>query len=161
VWRGHSCPRYAVWRPRPCLVRQSISNVLASHSRDTNDFIPAALAGRNGNGTSRHLQKFRKEFDASFVGPPLNRRSGQRNFQRIPHLASDPILLRPRMHLDRKRRPVAGLTNRNHRSMLQCRESDSSMNNCNTNTYIEQVIAHTMGWYEYLAKLGERAINHN
>ena len=39
--------------------------------RDTDDLISAALAGGNGNGRSRHLQKFRKEFDASLIGAPL------------------------------------------------------------------------------------------
>src|SRR5579863_982584 len=47
---------------------QSFANVFGRHPGDTNDFIPAAETGRNGNGTSWQVQKFGEEFDAGLVG---------------------------------------------------------------------------------------------
>src|ERR1700756_1324000 len=57
--------------------------------RDADDLISAALAGGNGNGRSRHLQKFRKEFDAALVGSAVYGRRGQGDFERIAEFAGD------------------------------------------------------------------------
>src|SRR5258708_23309433 len=80
--------------PCPRLVAQSIANVLGGHPRYANHFIPAGLAGRNGNGRSRHLQKFREEFDAGGIGAAVDRRCGERDFERVADLAGDGVLLR-------------------------------------------------------------------
>jgi hypothetical protein len=97
---------------------QSISNMLASDTRHANHFIPAAPAGRNGNGTARHLQKFRKEFDACLVGAPFYGKRGQRDFQRIAHCARDAILPRPRMNLYREAEARAGFVDCEHKNAL-------------------------------------------
>src|SRR6267143_2197038 len=47
---------------------KALPNFLRCHARYSNDFLPAALPGCNGNGRAWDLQKFREEFDAGFVG---------------------------------------------------------------------------------------------
>src|SRR5260370_10687979 len=44
------------------------SPFLGRKPRHTNQFAAPGLAGGNGNGTVRQLQKFREEFDAALIG---------------------------------------------------------------------------------------------
>ena len=74
----------------------------------------AGLAGSNSNGGARHLQKIRKEFNASFVGFSFDRGSGERNFQRPTQFAGDGILSRTRVNFDGKGYPAGGLVDGNH-----------------------------------------------
>jgi hypothetical protein len=46
--------------------------LLDGQTLDANYFIPARFAGRNGNGRSRNLQKFREEVDAGLVGASVD-----------------------------------------------------------------------------------------
>jgi len=98
--------------PRPRLAAQSISNVLGGHHAD--DFIAAGLAGRNGNGRSRRLQKFREEFDAGGIGPAVDGRRGQGDSQRIGEFASDGVLFCARMNFDREGDGGEAIVDRNH-----------------------------------------------
>ena len=98
------------------LFRQSLAHKCGSDPCDANDFIPPAQAGRNGNGRSRHLQKFREKFDASVIGAAFQGRRGQRELQRVAQFAGDGILLRPRMHLHRERNSVIALFDGKHGS---------------------------------------------
>jgi hypothetical protein len=50
------------------LHRDTFSDFVGRKSGDANHFCAAGLAGSNGNGRSRYLQKFREEFDAGFIG---------------------------------------------------------------------------------------------
>lgn len=111
VWRGRLA-RDCRFAPRVCdLVQHSTAHVFGRHSRHADNFIAAALAGRNGNGRSRHLQKFCEKLDAGFVGSAFDRRGGEREFERIADFACDRILFGARMNSDRKRDTVFSLVN--------------------------------------------------
>ena len=105
MWRG---------RPRPRSAAQPIANALGGHSRNADDFIPASLTGRNGNGRTRHLQKFRQEFNAGLVGSTLDGRSGERDFERIADLASDAGLLSAWMNFHGETYSIAVVANPKH-----------------------------------------------
>ena len=98
----------------PALHCNAFAQFVRRKPRDADDFIPAALAGGNGNGRSRHLQKFREEFDAGLVGSIIYRRTGQRNFERIANLAVESILFGPRMNSYGKRYSAARNPKRDH-----------------------------------------------
>jgi hypothetical protein len=83
--------------PLPYLLRRQPGNA--------DDFIPAGLAGGYGNGRSRHLQKFGKEFDAGVVGSTVDRSAGQGDFERLAEFAGDRVLLRAGMDFDGKGGP--------------------------------------------------------
>src|SRR5271155_2611952 len=68
--------------------------------RDTDNFLAAGLAGGNGNGRSRHHQKFREEFDAGLVGAAIDGWRGQREFERVAEFAGDGIFPGARVDLD-------------------------------------------------------------
>src|SRR5579872_321263 len=93
---------------------QTIANILPSHSHHAHDLIPAGLASGNGNGRSRHLQKFREEFNAGPVRSSLDRRSSKRNLQRVAEFAGNRVLLRTWMNLDRKANSTVGFMKGNH-----------------------------------------------
>lgn len=67
--------------------------------RHSNHLPAATLAGRYGNGRTRNLQKICKEIDAGFVGPAIDGRRGQRQFDCIANFASDCVLFCSRMNL--------------------------------------------------------------
>src|SRR6266403_2996243 len=94
VWRG---------RPRPRSIAQTLSYLLSGQPRDPDNLIPAGLAGSNSNGRTRHIQKFRKEFDAGLVCFAVYRRGGERDLEGVAHLASNCVFLRARMDLDCER----------------------------------------------------------
>jgi hypothetical protein len=73
------CPRSgtAVLRPQPS------PDFICGQSCNSNNFVPAGFAGRYGNGRTRHLQKICEEFDAGFIGPSVDCRCGQSQFQRV------------------------------------------------------------------------------
>jgi hypothetical protein len=112
VCRGHSCPRLLP-PTLPCqflpvnicsrLHPKKLPNFLCRYARYPNDFVPAALAGRNGNGRSRHLQKICEEFDAGLIGFAVDRRRGQGDFERVADLAGDRVLSGSGLQLDRYR----------------------------------------------------------
>ncbi len=83
---------------RPRLVPQPIPHILAVTPPTRITLFRLALAGGNGNGRPRHLQKFREEFDAGLVGPALDRRRGQRKFKRVAKFPGDRVLPRPGMN---------------------------------------------------------------
>src|SRR5579872_4901796 len=105
----------AMWRGRNRMsCTQTIANILPSHSHHAHDLIPAGLASGNGNGRSRHLQKFREEFNAGPVRSSLDRRSSKRNLQRVAEFAGNRVLLRTWMNLDRKANSTVGFVKGNH-----------------------------------------------
>lgn len=53
--------------------------------------VAAGLAGSNGNGRSRQLQKVCEEFDARIVGFAVGRRRGEGNFDCIAEFAGDGV----------------------------------------------------------------------
>jgi hypothetical protein len=71
---------------------EPLSDFVCSQSGDTNYFLPAVLTGSYGNGSAGHLQEFRQELDAGFVGSAFDRRRRQRQFDRIANFAGDGIL---------------------------------------------------------------------
>jgi len=75
---------------------------ICARACDANHFVPTGLAGGNGNGRARDLQKFCEKFDAGVVGLSIYRRSGERKPQRIANFAGHRILFRPRMDLTAK-----------------------------------------------------------
>ena len=86
MWRG---------RPRPRLLYFYLcrlnENILATYPnpfpdffrrklRNSNNFSATGLSGSNGNGSARHLQKFRNEVDACVVTLAIERRCDKRKF---------------------------------------------------------------------------------
>src|SRR6266851_2885003 len=82
---------------------QAFLDLLRGQPRHPDNFIPAGLAGSNSNGRTRHIQKFRKEFDAGGVGLAVHGRSSQRDLECVADVAGDCVLLRARMDFDRER----------------------------------------------------------
>ena len=85
---------------------------------NTNHFVTIALAGGNGNGRSRNLQKIRKEFDAGLVGAPIDGRRGKGEFKRIAKFAGDSTFLCARVNSDRESGARYGLMNSNQNAFL-------------------------------------------
>src|SRR6266852_501744 len=50
------------------LFSNALPDFFSRESRDSDHFLAAGLAGSNGNGRTRHLQKFCEEFDAGLIG---------------------------------------------------------------------------------------------
>ena len=98
----------------PALHCNAFAQFVRRKPRDADDFIPAALAGGNGNGRSRHLQKFGEEFDASLICPAFDRRCGQGDFKGVAKFAGDGILLRTRMNSHRETDTVVGFMDCEH-----------------------------------------------
>ena len=100
----------------PCwrLHSQLLPYLFGRHPGHANHFTPAGLAGGNGNGRSRHPQKFREEFDAGLIGPSFDWRCGQRDFQRIAEFACDGVLLGAGMNANRERNARLVLTDWDH-----------------------------------------------
>src|ERR1700692_1566393 len=98
----------------PALHCDALAQFVGRKPRDADDFIPAALAGGNGNGRSRHLQKFGEEFDASLIGSAVYGRRGQRDFERIAEFAGDGVLLGARMDFHRESYTATRNLKRNH-----------------------------------------------
>src|SRR2546425_6925778 len=96
-----------MWRgaPRPRLHAEPRSNDVGRQPGHNNDFVAAGLAGGNGNGRTRHLQKFREKVDASGISLAVHRRRSQRDFQCISNLPSDRVLPGAWMHLHGKTGP--------------------------------------------------------
>jgi hypothetical protein len=93
---------------------QPLPHFARGNPRHANDLIPAGLAARNGNGTSRHLQKFCEKFNAGIICTSPDRGRSQRYFQGIANFAADDVFLRAGMHSDREANAVAVLSHRNH-----------------------------------------------
>lgn len=89
-----------------CSSAQKVADIIATHARHANDFVPAALASGNGNGRSRYLQKFREKVDARLIRAAFDRRRGQRKFQSVPEFARDRVLFRARMNSDTENNSV-------------------------------------------------------
>jgi len=87
---------------------------VSRHSRHANNFIPASVAGRYGNGRTGHIQKIRQEFDAGLVRPTVDRRRGQSQFQRIAQFAGDGVFPGPGLNSDREGSTNRRFANRNH-----------------------------------------------
>src|SRR5215472_6660097 len=126
---------------KSALVRQPLPYILTADARDSYHFVPAGLAGRNGNGRAWHLQKFCKEFHASLIRTTFNRWSGQRQLQGFSQLARDRILFRARMHLNSKRDSLATLCNFDHGSTRLGHPSRMSRNECNRSTVITAILS--------------------
>src|SRR5215471_19066231 len=92
--------------------------LLGGQSHHADDFIPAAVAGRNGNGRSRHLQKLCEEFDAGLIGAALNGRHGEREFNCVSQFPSDRALFRVRMNSDSEGNTPVAVLDGNHGRML-------------------------------------------
>src|SRR6266478_337702 len=121
VWRG---------RPRPRSIAQTLSYLLSGQLRHPDNLIPAGLAGSNSNGRTRHIQKFRKEFDAGGVGLAVHRRSSQRDFKRITDLPGNCVLLRSRMDFDREAHSGGRVSYNYHRKALPQRSRRTRRKPC-------------------------------
>ncbi len=98
VWRGH-CFRMglAAYCAPGRASTEPDSHLLRGKACHANHFIPAGMTGRNGNGRSRHLQKFCEEFDASLIGSAFDWRCRQREFQRFADHTGDSVFLGARV----------------------------------------------------------------
>src|SRR5580700_1106188 len=74
---------------RTALYSNSSAYFFRGQPRDANHFSAAGVAGGNGNGRSRHFQKFREEFDAGFVGFAIGRRRNEGNFEGVAEFAGE------------------------------------------------------------------------
>src|SRR5580698_7060668 len=72
-------------------------------SGDANQFCAAGLAGGNGNGRARYLQKSCEEFDAGVVGFAIDRRGGERNFDHTAECAGNRVFFGAGMDFDGER----------------------------------------------------------
>src|SRR5882672_10088722 len=107
-----------VWRGHPRLLAQTVSYLLSGQARDPDHFIPAGLAGSNSNGRARHIQKFRKEFDAGGVGFAVHGRSSERDFKCVADMAGDCVFLCAGMDFDSEGGFSGRLLIRGHRKRL-------------------------------------------
>src|SRR5581483_5248261 len=111
-------PRRSNWLLNACADRASsakaIAHILPADTRNPNNFISTARAGRNGNGRSRDLQSFGDELDAGLVGPAFEWRRGHGQFHCVPHFAGDRILFRARMKPDRESYAVLAFVDPKH-----------------------------------------------
>jgi hypothetical protein len=62
------------------------------HSGNANNFEPAGFAAGDSNGRARYFENAGKELDRRSIGLAVNRRSCERDFQRIAYYAGDCIL---------------------------------------------------------------------
>src|SRR5579871_1087845 len=93
---------------------------LRGQSHHANYFIAAAVAGRNGNGRSRHLQKFCEEFDAGLIGSSLDWRRGERELEGIAEFAGDGVLFRARVNFDGEAYALVAVLDWNHHGRMPC-----------------------------------------
>lgn len=120
---------------------QPLPHFLRRQPRYTNHFPAAALAGRYGNGGTRNLQKICQEFDARLVGLAFNWRRCQREFKRATDLASDDILLRPRVDFDCEARAGRCFLNGNQECLSDgMPKNDKNKDYCDS--HIDQISRH-------------------
>jgi hypothetical protein len=94
------------------------------YSRDANDFIPASLAGRYGNGGTRNLQNICEEFNARLIRSAVSggRRQGQ--FHCAADLSDKRILFSTWLHPDSEGRACGCVPNRNHKLQFHHRVTE-------------------------------------
>ncbi len=63
------------------LAAQAVANVPSADACYPNYFIPARMAGGNGNGRARNVQKICEELDAGLVGAAFDGWSGERKLK--------------------------------------------------------------------------------
>ena len=83
--------------PRSCGEDKPRDLVFFSQStqpRNADYLSSAGLAGRYGNGRTWNLQKICEEFDAGLISAAFDRRSHQRELQRLAEFSGDGVLLR-------------------------------------------------------------------
>ncbi len=122
--REASCLAEGTKVPFTALHSNPSANFARCHSRDANDFIPAGLAGRYGNGRTGNIQKICEEFDAGLVGSAFGRRRSERKLKRIAEFAGDGILFRARVNLDCEADTCRSVENRNHGFQFHHRVTD-------------------------------------
>ena len=81
---------------------QTASYYFRRQARHTDDFIPAGLAGCNGNGGTRQVQKFCEKINAGFVGFAVDGRGCEGQFYCVAYFAGDGILLCAGVDFDRE-----------------------------------------------------------
>src|SRR5437667_3318815 len=87
----------AMSEPRSCGEDKPRDLVFFSQScqpRNADYLSSAGLAGRYGNGRTWNLQKICEEFDAGLISAAFDRRSHQRELQRLAEFSGDGVLLR-------------------------------------------------------------------
>src|SRR6266849_1921291 len=109
---------------------QAFLDLLRGQPRHPDNFIPAGLAGSNSNGRTRHIQKFRKEFDAGGVGLAVHGRSSQRDLECVADVAGDCVLLRARMDFDREAHSGGRVSYNYHRKALPQRSRRTRRKPC-------------------------------
>lgn len=113
------CPGFTAYRPELAKNANSLQdarldceprpNLVDSQTRHSDYLSAAGLAGSNSNGGAGHLQKIRKEFDASLVGLALDRRRDEDHFECVAQFSGDGVPVRAGMHLDRERHSAGSL----------------------------------------------------
>src|SRR5216684_7124308 len=109
---------------------QAFLDLLRRQPRHPDNLIPAGLAGSNSNGRTRHIQKFRKEFDAGGVGLAVHGRSSQRDLECVANVAGDCVLLRARMDFDREAHSGGRVSYNYHRKALPQRSRRTRRKPC-------------------------------
>jgi len=150
------CPVHAWLGLHP----NALPDSLRRQSCYSNQLSSALLAGRNGNGRARHLQKFCEEFDAGFVGTSFDGRRCQGDLESVAEYARDSVLLGARMNLNREADCIACLLYGNQlRAPLG--ERDTDKDHCDSYGNVDHVIAYTMGRPDRFSIFGKCAINHD
>src|SRR5207244_11330656 len=98
------------FQPKHSGSTQPLPQLLSCHPRNADYLSSAGLAGRYGNGRTWNLQKICEEFDAGLISAAFDRRSHQRELQRLAEFSGDGVLLRAGLDLHGEDAAVRTLT---------------------------------------------------